>query len=335
MALALDTIEEGLEFILSHFEEPNWPRAIFTKTLGRQYTVYSMEEALARFKQSNLLDCRINAYPVYTEFKGVNRQPPNFIFIDIDRCLFTTDQEFWGAVQETCKNIEQTLGGKPTVLWSGNGVHIYQPVEAVVLERESKFVQFDNPSQTLLRFAAQFLSNHKSDTNNNPAFRSCLLRIPGSYNSKYIEQNREVKIIQRWDGFRPRTNPLYYHFYIYLADKKLKEFNNMQKIKTESYRGNTITWIEKLLETPIDDYRKNALNLILAPYLINVRKVSYDVALNIIESWLDKCGKLRPLDKDFNYMVRYALKYCAKNGNRPLKLDTLKMKNELLYDILQ
>jgi hypothetical protein len=335
MALALDTIEEGLEFILSHFEEPNWPRAIFTKTLGRQYTVYSMEEALARFKQSNLLDCRINAYPVYTEFKGVNRQPPNFIFIDIDRCLFTTDQEFWGAVQETCKNIEQTLGGKPTVLWSGNGVHIYQPVEAVVLERESKFVQFDNPSQTLLRFAAQFLSNHKSDTNNNPAFRSCLLRIPGSYNSKYIEQNREVKIIQRWDGFRPRTNPLYYHFYIYLADKKLKEFNNMQTNKTESYRGNTITWIEKLLETPIDDYRKNALNLILAPYLINVRKVSYDVALNIIESWLDKCGKLRPLDKDFNYMVRYALKYCAKNGNRPLKLDTLKMKNELLYDILQ
>jgi hypothetical protein len=326
MALALDTIEEGLEFILSHFEEPNWPRAIFTKTLGRQYTVYSMEEALARFKQSNLLDCRINAYPVYTEFKGVNRQPPNFIFIDIDRCLFTTDQEFWGAVQETCKNIEQTLGGKPTVLWSGNGVHIYQPVEAVVLERESKFVQFDNPSQTLLRFAAQFLSNHKSDTNNNPAFRSCLLRIPGSYNSKYIEQNREVKIIQRWDGFRPRTNPLYYHFYIYLADKKLKEFNNMQTNKTESYRGNTITWIEKLLETPIDDYRKNALNLILAPYLINVRKVSYDVALNIIESWLDKCGKLRPLDKDFNYMVRYALKYCAKNGNRPLKLDTLKMK---------
>jgi hypothetical protein len=277
------------------------------------------------------LDCRINAYPDYTEFKGINRQPPNFIFIDIDRCLFRTDKEFWGAAEETCKNIEQTLGGKPTVLWSGNGVHICQPVESIILEQESKFAQFDHPSQTFLKFAAQFLSYHKSDTNNNPAFKSCLLRVPGSYNSKYIE----VKIIQRWDGFRPKANLLYYHFYIYLADKKLKEFNNMHKNQTASYHANTIPWIEKLLETPIDDYRKHAVNLILAPYLINIKKLSYDAALDIINRWLTKCGEVRKLDQDFNYMVRYALKYSAKNGNRPLKLDTLKLKNKPLYDILQ
>ena len=118
------------------------------------------------------------------------------------------------------------MGGKPTILWSGNGVHICQPVEAIILEQESKFAQFDQPSQTFLRFAAQFLSNHKSDTNNNPAFKSCLLRVPGSYNSKCTVQNREVNIIQQWDGLRPTINPLYYHFYIYLADRKLKEFNN-------------------------------------------------------------------------------------------------------------
>jgi hypothetical protein len=195
MALVLDTIEEGLDLILSHFEEPIWPRTIFTKMLRKQITVYSKEEAIARFKQSNFLDCRINAYPDYTEFKGINRQSPNFVFIDIDRCLFKTDKEFWSAVQDTSKNIEQTLGGKPTVLWSGNGVHIWQPVESIVFEQESKFAQFDQPSQTFLRFAAQFLSNHKSDTNNNPAFKSCLLRIPGSYNSKYDEENREVKVM--------------------------------------------------------------------------------------------------------------------------------------------
>jgi hypothetical protein len=110
----LDTIkiQEGLDFILSHFEEPVWPRAIFTKTLGKQYVVYGKQEAIARFKQSNLLDCRINAYPYYTEFKGINRQPPNFIFMDIDRCLCRTDKELWNAIEDTCKNIEQTLGGK-------------------------------------------------------------------------------------------------------------------------------------------------------------------------------------------------------------------------------
>jgi hypothetical protein len=217
------------------------------------------------------------------------------------------------------------------------GVHICQPVEAVVLEQESKFAQFDQPSQTFLKFAAQFLSNHKSDTNNIPAFKSCLLRIPGSYNSKYIEQSKEVKIIQCWEGFRPKANPLFYHLYIYLADRKLKELNNMQNNKTETphtFRGNTISWIEKLLETPIDDYRKNAVSLILAPYLINIKKVSYDSALNAINSWLRKCGKLRQLDQNFDYTVRYALKYSAKNGDRPLKFDSLKLKNKILYNLL-
>jgi hypothetical protein len=177
-----------------------------------------------------------------------------------------------------------------------------------LLEQESNFAQFDQPSQTFLKFAAQFLSNHKSDTNNNPAFKSCLLRIPGSINSKHT---KEVKIIHRWDGFRPKANPLYYHFYIYLADRKLKEIASMHKIQTESHytpRSNTIGWIEKLLQTPIDDYRKNAVSLILAPYLINIKKLSYEDALNIINSWLIKCGKLRQLDNNLKYTVKYAIK---------------------------
>jgi Primase X len=109
----------------------------------------------------------------------------------------------------------------------------------------------------------------------------------------------------------------------------------MQKTQTESRHGNTIAWIEKLLQTPIDDYRKNAINLILAPYLINVKKLSYDGALNLINTWLNKCGKLRQLDQNFDYTVRYALKYSAKNGQKPLKLDTLKLRNSMLYNLLK
>jgi hypothetical protein len=111
----------------------------------------------------------------------------------------------------------------------------------------------------------------------------------------------------------------------------------MQKNQTEShytFRGNTIPWIEKLLQTPIDDYRKNVISLILAPYLINIKKVSYDNALNIINSWLTKCGKSKQLDQNLDYTVRYALKYSAKNGHRPLKLHTLKFKNKKLHDLL-
>jgi hypothetical protein len=36
----------------------------------------------------------------------------------------------------------------------------------------------------------------------------------------------------------------------------------------------------------------------LAPYLINIKKLSYEDALNIINSWLTKCGKLRQSDRE-------------------------------------
>src|SRR4051812_25743386 len=98
----------------------------------------------------------------------------------------------------------------------------------------------------------------------------------------------------------------------------------MQKNKAETHHtGSNIAWLEKLLQTPIDDYRKNAVSLILAPYLINIKKVSYEDALNIINRWLSKCAKSRQLDQNFDYTVRYALKNSVKNGYRPLKFDTL------------
>jgi hypothetical protein len=108
----------------------------------------------------------------------------------------------------------------------------------------------------------------------------------------------------------------------------------MSDIVIHVRRSNTIAWIDRLLQTPIEDYRKNAVSLILAPYLINIKKLSYDAALNIINGWLSKCGELRQLDQNFDYTVRYALKYSAKNGQRPLKFDTLKLKNKMLYDLL-
>jgi hypothetical protein len=50
------------------------------------------------------------------------------------------------------------------------------------------------------------------------------------------------------------------------------------------------------LQTPIGDYRKNAVSLILAPYIINIKKLSSDDAFNIIKEWLDKCNEIRRLD---------------------------------------
>jgi hypothetical protein len=147
-----NVVSDGFDFLVTHLQDPLFPRTISTKmTEGRQVLVFSREEALARFRESNFLDCRINAYPDYTGFSGINRQAPYFIFIDLDRSGFKTPEAHHLALSMTLKNIEEKLdGGRPTVVWSGNGFHIYQPVEAIVLEQEEVFSKFDQPSRKFL-----------------------------------------------------------------------------------------------------------------------------------------------------------------------------------------
>jgi hypothetical protein len=66
-------------------------------------------------------------------------------------------------------------------------------------------------------------------------------------------------------------------------------------LRANSTNSTTIQWIEKLLQTPLDDYRKFVVWRILAPYLINIRKCSADDAINIIRNWLDERHNLSHL----------------------------------------
>jgi hypothetical protein len=91
------------------------------------------------------------------------------------------------------------------VLWSGNGYRIYLPVEAPILEQESIFAELDEqPSRKFIQWAEKYLSNNKSDPChfNGLSFKNCMIRIPGSYNSKH-DHNVEVKIVQKWNGGLP------------------------------------------------------------------------------------------------------------------------------------
>jgi hypothetical protein len=47
---------------------------------------------------------------------------------------------------------------------------------------------------------------------------------------------------------------------------------------TTTTTSHSIRWIDSLLETPIEDHRKYAVWRILAPYLIDVRKLFYEEA---------------------------------------------------------
>jgi hypothetical protein len=226
---------EGLDFILSHFKE-GFPRTISTKVSeGRQIPVSNKEEALAWFKAANWLDCKINAYPKFIDWKGINRQAPNFIFIDLDQARFKSRLALDRILDKTLKNISEKFGTSvhPTVIWSGHGYHIYLPVDALVLEEESEFNRFDYPSRKFIQFAEPYLSSNKSDPEHTKglSFKNAMLRIPGSFNSK--NGNLEgIKIIHKWDGFRPSIKPLLLRFDLYLLISKSKElhkYNNKQK----------------------------------------------------------------------------------------------------------
>jgi len=45
-------VQDGLDFILSHFQEPIFPRKVMTKKLGYQVKVFNKQEALEHFKSS-------------------------------------------------------------------------------------------------------------------------------------------------------------------------------------------------------------------------------------------------------------------------------------------
>jgi hypothetical protein len=70
-------VQGGLDFILNHFQEPLFPRKIMTRQLGYQIEVFN-KEVLEYFKDSNYEDCRINAYPSFTEYHGINRTPISY-----------------------------------------------------------------------------------------------------------------------------------------------------------------------------------------------------------------------------------------------------------------
>jgi Primase X len=258
------------------------------------------------------------------------------------------------ALSKILKNIESELSSEPTVIWSGNGRHIIQPMDAFILEELDLFsptvIGTDQPSVKFLRWTEEYLSGGKSDPAHAKtlSFGNCMLRVPGSHNSKCIRANSilseksEVKIIQEWDGrSRPTIMLLVGSFHAYLVDQKLKhEQRDRQQRKREHgtttrMEPGTISWIEKLLATSIADYRKYCIWRILAPYLINIRKLEDDQATYIIREWLKKCNSVKRVSFDKTSRIRYNIQSVKKKGFYPIGWNQIKSENVDLYNLLK
>jgi hypothetical protein len=198
------------------------------------------------------------------------------------------------------------------------------------------------------------MTDGKADQNHNRtvSFRNCMLRIPGSLNFRACRRNErdeiigkpseaEVRVIQYWDGNRPSVNHLLPRCYIWLKSAAIKDMQErierdkltrFSRWKRDIQSCNKFPWIENLLNKPIDANRYYCTWCILAPYLINVRGLSRQEALDIIQSWLAKCNSIKRL----SFNLRKVNNVLDKVGSYyPIARADLEGDNKLLFDRLK
>jgi hypothetical protein len=146
-----------------------------------------------------------------------------------------------------------------------------------------------------------------------------------------------LKILQEWNGVRaPITREFIENFRTYLEQKVTDQENNNtnQYQKYSNSTNQSLEWIEKLLKTRIEDFRKNSVSLILAPYLINIKKLSYQESFDILMEWLKKCNSFNKLDFNPDSLIKNALTTTIQKRIPSMKLGTLLKRNLVLYNIL-
>lgn len=338
-----------------------------TAKFSGQFSVKSRADLMQRYEQAELTDCRVNAYPEIIEKDGILRQPSNFVFIDLDLSNFSNDRKRLDKVKNsTLRKMKQLNGAHPTITWTGNGYHIYLPINVPVLDNEYVFSKDKFPylfsakgkyahyyvSEVFMQFAEDYFTGNKADPNHRPKYKTCLIRIPNTYNSKCLnnglsKEESKVKVLQKWNGKRVDAESLIHEFRIWLTQQEINLTRDRRKkspIRKTQYQYSTnrtnqsgnvsrIDWIERLLQTPIEDHRKDCLWRIIGPYLLNVKNLSELQASKVMEEWLDECNKVRKLDFEPKMKIYSIIK--GNKGYKPISYSKLKEENEHMLVLIR
>jgi hypothetical protein len=145
---------DDIKFLLTHFEQPEFPRRISTigteeKYDDKQRAVYSLVEMLSEFERADWINCKINAYNYIGELKAHRTQlypsiqkpltlddviqqiqqkarseaAPVVLFFDLD------DKKALPATRKRIKDVFMDDELEPTTINTGNGLHLVLPLE--------------------------------------------------------------------------------------------------------------------------------------------------------------------------------------------------------------
>ena len=284
--------------------------------------------------------------PGFTEYQGINLTAPSFIIIDLDLKDFESQEMLDKILRKTLNKINKIFhGAQPTVLWTGGGYHIYQPIRGFVLEEIDRFACFIDPNKKdltsrFMQFAEDYFTDKKSDSQHRPS--SQIMSYSNTRHNQLEIQPRSANCTEDGMGIRPPIQCLLRDFRTWLVAEKIndkREKKNVWKhrnFKNFGYsRTDTIPWIGKLLQTPIADHRKYAIWRILMPYLFNIKKLSDPEVISIVQTWLDSCAAVRPLDFNSKYLIRQNIKN-SKHTHRylPIGFSKLSSENQELFNII-
>ncbi|MGD9533871.1 MAG: DNA primase noncatalytic subunit PriX [Candidatus Nitrosocosmicus sp.] len=115
-------------------------------------------------------------------------------------------------------------------------------------------------------------------------------------------------------------------------EEEIKKSIDRRSSANESENSFTIDWIERLIETPIEDHRNYCLWRIIGPYLLNVRKLSELEASKIMEEWLDRCSIVRKLDFEPRLKIYSIIK--GNKGYKPISFAKLKEEYHDLFSLI-
>lgn len=94
--------------------------------------------------------------------------------------------------------------------------------------------------------------------------------------------------------------------------------------------GKGYLYVEDLLNHPVSDGRHRLVWMVLAPYLVNVKKVEDEVAIERIRAFVAAAGETSAMKRFVEYNVRRA----RRNGLLPPTFATLKAEHPDIYALL-
>ena len=114
----------------------------------------------------------------------------------------------------------------------------------------------------------------------------------------------------------------------------LEEEEESRETYGDDYSG-SCTWMDRLLETSIPKgYRGKFLWMVITPYLVNVKKLTFNQAKRIVDKWLELSKADRFLDRDLYNYLPSTYKHFKRKQIKPCRLSTLRRKYKDMHKVL-